>query len=129
MLAVLFTFTLGACSDNDDDFNPSDFAGRDAALVGKWQRARVSDGWSDVETFIFKADGTYEETDVETNRSTTDTDWERGTWSTNATKNQVLLKVTASSDPSDVGERDVENYKVKDGVLTLDRDTYTLVTE
>lgn len=129
---LLFGAGLSACGHDDDDgkyINPADFKENDSALVGAWQKTESGNGWSDTEVITFNADGTYSETDVEINGANSKTTWERGSWKTNGLKTQVLFKVDASSDPGDVGEQDVENYKVEAGALTLDRDVYQSVAD
>ena len=127
MLSILISTAFTACDDNDDNFNPSDYTEQDNALVGTWQYVKAGTGWGDTETITFYANGTYDETDIEIDNKGTETTWERGTWNTNSTKNQVMLKITASSDPSEVGDFDIENYKVSNGELLLDRTTYKSV--
>ena len=126
IVAIMLSFSLTACGDDDDDdhFQSSDFKGQDSALVGSWTKTETGTNWSDTETIVFNSDGTYEETDVEVNGQNTRTSWEKGTWKTNNAKTQILFQINDSSDRSDIGEQDVENYSVSSGILTLDRDVY-----
>lgn len=128
-VAILIGLGVSSCGsdDDDDNINPSEFTGNDPALVGTWVKTETGSGWSDTETYTFNADGTYSETEVEISDRGTETSFESGTWKTNSLKTQVLLVKTASNDPTEVGEKDIENYSVSNGVLTLDRDVYTIV--
>lgn len=127
--AVLISTGMIACEDDDDDdFNPVGFDYLDSGIVGEWQHSASGNGWSDTETITFYADGTYSETDVETDAKGTENSWEKGKWNTNVTKNQIRLIITDSSDRSEIGDVDVENYSVANGVLTLDGKNYTSVT-
>ena len=65
---------------------------------------------------------------METDAKGTENSWEKGKWNTNVTKNQIRLIITDSSDRSEIGDVDVENYSVANGVLTLDGKNYTSVT-
>lgn len=127
--AVLISTGMTACEDDDDDdFNPVGFDYLDSGIVGEWQHSASGNGWSDTETITFYADGTYSETDVETDAKGTENSWEKGKWNTNVTKNQIRLIITDSSDRSEIGDVDVENYSVANAILTLDGKNYTSVT-
>lgn len=128
-VAILIGLGISSCSsdDDDDNINPTEFTGNDPALVGTWVKTKTGTGWSDTETYTFNADGTYSETEVEINDRGTESSFESGTWRTNSLKTQVLLVKTASDDPTEIGEKDIENYSVSNGVLTLDLDVYTIV--
>lgn len=126
--AIMLTFGAASCSDDDDnDKNLSGFNELDSALVGTWTKVESGNGWSDTETIVFNANGTYEETEVEVDHNGTKASWDRGTWKTNATKDRVRFEINASSDPSDIGDVEVDKYKVVNGVLTIENETYTLV--
>ena len=131
MVAVLLSAGFAACDNDDDDdyFNPVGFDRIDDALLGTWQYTSSGNGWSDTETITFYSDGTYYETDVETDGRGTESSWEKGRWNTNVTSNQVKFTITDSSDRSDIGDVDVESYVVSADVLTLDRKNYTRIVE
>lgn len=126
VIAILFTATLSACSDDDDDddFNPIGFDQQDPDLVGIWEYTYTQGNKTETETIEFYANGTYSETDVESRGTTTSTEWEKGTWNTNAQKTQVKFVITDSDDRKDIGNVDVENYRVSHGTLVLDGKTY-----
>lgn len=129
LMAIMFTAGLSACSDNDDDkkFDTNEYTGHDTALVGTWVKTETGTNWSDTETITFNSDGTYEENEVEIKGQNEKTSWEKGTWKTNSAKTKILFRVDQSSDPTEVGDQDVETYMVASGVLTLDKDVYLSV--
>lgn len=128
LFAMVFCLSLAACSDDNDDddyIDPTGFVDQDNALVGTWHYTSSGNGWSDIESITFYANGTYSEQEEEVDRKGTETSWEKGTWNTNRTKTQILFTVTDSSDRREIGDRDVENYVINADKLTIDNKTYT----
>lgn len=128
ILAIFFSVSLSACSDDDDDddFNPVGFDQQDPNLIGAWEFTQQTGNMTETETIEFYADGTYSETDIETNANGTIKEWEKGIWNTNVQKTQVKLVITDSSDRKEIGNVDVESYRVFNGTLTLDGTTYAV---
>lgn len=133
LTAVVIALSFSACGDDDDD-KPKDPATHDETIVGTWLYTYTDpyDGEVDEDQLVFKADGTYSFTFKETHPATSttgayvDTEWEKGTWSTNSAKNRVYLSVTDSDDRSDIGEKYSESYSITpSGDLLFDGDIYT----
>lgn len=130
LLLMLFVSGLSACShDKDDDkfIDPDRFTQNDPSLVGTWTHVEGNSQWSEVTSYIINPNGTYVKTEVETDSRGQKSSWENGTWNTNAQRDMVLFTVSDSSDPSDIGEQEVEYYSVRGNILTLDRKEYTTI--
>lgn len=132
LLMVLVAVTgVASCSNDDDDdkYNPEEFTHKDPALIGTWVYDVSTAVYKDTETIVFNSDGTFTETDEETERGTVVTSFKKGTWSTNAAKNQLRTVISDSSERGDIGDVDVDYYSIKsDGTLILDDHAYTPVT-
>lgn len=129
LMALALTAGMSACSDDDDNNNPEEFRTLDADLVGTWTYLETDRDKTETQTITFEADGTFTETDTDVyNDGRVENSWDKGRWNTNVRKDRVHFTITSSSDPSDVGDEDYDNYRVADGILYMDGNEYALVS-
>ena len=129
LAAVALTAGMSACGDDDDNNNPEDFRTIDTALVGSWTYNETDRDKTETQTITFNGDGSFAEQETEVyNNGNVVTSWDAGKWSVNARKDRVHFVVTSSSDPSDVGDEDYDNYRVSNGILYMDGNEYSLIT-
>ena len=129
LAAVALTAGMSACGDDDDNHKSEDFRTIDTALVGSWTYNETDRDKTETQTITFNADGSFAEQETEVyNNGNVVTSWDAGKWSVNARKDRVHFVVTSSSDPSDVGDEDYDNYRVSNGILYMDGNEYSLIT-
>lgn len=128
MLAVMLlagpTMLVSCGDDDDDNKNLDQFTQHDPALVGTWVNDESRGTHIDIDTYTFNSNGTYIEVSEDSERNGLETETEKGTWSTNADKNRIVMICTESDDPREIGEIDQENYRIDNGRLRLGDDWY-----